>query len=109
MALGLLANPVWSGGGGTLEGKAMEGKAIYVEGGRGWEFEGGFYQEQPRWLGEEATRMMRRNAEAVNQVSSFSLPLPIPYPPLLCFLWFWALELGEGRRGGLKGGRTPAE
>lgn len=46
----------------------VNGKAIYVEGGDGWEFEDGFYREQPRWLGEEATRRMRVNAEAVNKV-----------------------------------------
>lgn len=44
----------------------LNGKGIYVEGGTGWEFEDSFYREQPRWLGEEPTRMMRANAEAVN-------------------------------------------
>ena len=44
----------------------LNGKGIYVEGGTGWEFEDGFYREQPRWLGEEPTTMMRANAEAVN-------------------------------------------
>jgi len=38
---------------------------VYIEGGDGWEFEEGFYREQPAWLGEEATRRMRVNAEAV--------------------------------------------
>ena len=42
------------------------GKGVYVEGGKGFEFEDGFYREQPAWLGGEATRMMRANAEAVN-------------------------------------------
>lgn len=45
----------------------MTGKAVYVEGGEGWEFEDGFYREQPRWLGEEPTRRMRVNSEAVNK------------------------------------------
>jgi hypothetical protein len=45
----------------------MVGKAVYVEGGGGWEFEDGFYREQPRWLGEEPTRRMRVNAEAVQK------------------------------------------
>ena len=44
----------------------LNGKGVYVEGGKGFEFEEGFYREQPAWLGEEATRMMRANAEAVN-------------------------------------------
>jgi NAD(P)-dependent dehydrogenase (short-subunit alcohol dehydrogenase family) len=47
----------------------MNGKGIYVEGGSGWEFEDSFYREQPAWLGEEPTRRMRANAEAVNKVS----------------------------------------
>lgn len=46
----------------------LNGKGIYVEGGSGWEFEESFYQEQPAWLGEEPTRRMRANAEAVNKV-----------------------------------------
>lgn len=47
----------------------LNGKGIYVEGGSGWEFEDGFYREQPAWLGQEPTRRMRANAEAVNKVS----------------------------------------
>jgi NAD(P)-dependent dehydrogenase (short-subunit alcohol dehydrogenase family) len=46
----------------------LNGKGIYVEGGSGWEFEDSFYREQPIWLGEEPTRRMRANAEAVNKV-----------------------------------------
>ena len=42
----------------------------YIEGGDGWEFEDSFYAEQPRWLGEEATRRMRVNSEAVQKVSA---------------------------------------
>ena len=45
----------------------LNGKGIYVEGGSGWEFEDSFYREQPAWLGEEPTRRMRANAEAVNK------------------------------------------
>lgn len=48
----------------------MNGKAVYIEGGDGWEFEDSFYREQPRWLGEEPTRRMRVNAEAVQKVSN---------------------------------------
>lgn len=47
----------------------MTGKAIYIEGGDGWEFEDSLYQTQPQWLGEEPTRRMRTNTEAVNKVS----------------------------------------
>lgn len=48
---------------------SMNGKAIYIEGGEGWEFEDSFYEHQPQWLGEEPTRRMRLNSEAVNKVS----------------------------------------
>lgn len=51
----------------------LNGKGIYVEGGSAWEFEDSFYREQPAWLGQEPTRRMRANAEAVNKVcASFS-------------------------------------
>lgn len=49
--------------------EGMNGKAVYVEGGDGWEFEDTFYAAQPQWLGEESTRRMRVNSEAVNKVS----------------------------------------
>ena len=45
------------------------GKAYYIEGGDGWEFEDSFYATQPQWLSEEACRRMRTNADAVNKVS----------------------------------------
>lgn len=48
----------------------VNGKAVYVEGGDGWEFEDSFYRLQPQWLGEEPTRRMRTNSEAVQKVSS---------------------------------------
>lgn len=51
----------------------MNGKAIYIEGGDGWEFEDSFYAMQPQWLGEEATRRMRVNAEAVNRVGNLEI------------------------------------
>lgn len=47
---------------------SIQGKAFYIEGGDAWEFEDSFYSTQPQWLGEEATRRMRVNAEAVNKV-----------------------------------------
>lgn len=46
----------------------LNGKAVYIEGGESWEFEDSFYKTQPQWLGEEPTRRMRVNAEAVNKV-----------------------------------------
>lgn len=57
--------------------ESMNGKAVYIEGGDGWEFEDSFYREQPRWLGEEPTRRMRVNAEAVQKVGR-SPPAKMP-------------------------------
>jgi NAD(P)-dependent dehydrogenase (short-subunit alcohol dehydrogenase family) len=54
---------------GILSSKEMNGKAFYVEGGDGFEFEDSLYAAQPQWLGEEATRRMRVNTEAVQKVS----------------------------------------
>lgn len=48
---------------------SIVGKAYYIEGGDAWEYEDSFYATQPQWLGEEGTRRMRVNAEAVNRVS----------------------------------------
>lgn len=45
----------------------MNGKSVYVEGGDGWEVEDSIYQAQPQWLGEEGTRRMRVNTEAVQK------------------------------------------
>lgn len=49
--------------------QSIHGKAYYIEGGDAWEFEDSLYAAQPQWLGEEATRRMRANADAVNKVS----------------------------------------
>lgn len=54
---------------GILSSKDLNGKAFYVEGGDGFEFEDSLYAAQPQWLGEEATRRMRVNTEAVQKVS----------------------------------------
>lgn len=45
------------------------GKAYYIEGGDGWEFEDSFYNAQPQFLSEEGCRRMRVNSEAVQKVS----------------------------------------
>lgn len=54
---------------GLLCAEDMYGKAVYIEGGDGWEIEDTIYQAQPQWLGEEGTRRMRVNSEAVQKVS----------------------------------------
>ncbi|KAK5163802.1 uncharacterized protein LTR77_010476 [Saxophila tyrrhenica] len=46
---------------------SIYGKAYYIEGGGAWEFENTFLEYQPQWLGEEGTRRMRVNSEAVQK------------------------------------------
>ncbi|KAL9617881.1 MAG: hypothetical protein Q9160_007369 [Pyrenula sp. 1 TL-2023] len=53
---------------GLLTSTDVTGKAFYVEGTSAWEFEDGFYQSMPQWLGEQPTRMLRANAEHVSKV-----------------------------------------
>lgn len=58
---------------GVLSSTEVNGKAYYVEGGDGFEIEDGLYASQPQWLGEEATRRLRINSEAVQKVRSINL------------------------------------
>jgi len=46
---------------------SINGKAIYVECGKGWEFEDGLYDTMPQWLGDEPTRLLRENSKLVAQ------------------------------------------
>jgi NAD(P)-dependent dehydrogenase (short-subunit alcohol dehydrogenase family) len=62
---------------GILSSEEMNGKAFYVEGGDGFEFEDSLYAAQPQWLGEEATRRMRVNTEAVQKVGRKSRALTL--------------------------------
>jgi NAD(P)-dependent dehydrogenase (short-subunit alcohol dehydrogenase family) len=43
--------------------KDLNGKSIYVEGGKGWDFEDGLLREMPRWLGDEPTKWSNENLE----------------------------------------------
>ncbi|KAK4554210.1 hypothetical protein LTR86_008738 [Recurvomyces mirabilis] len=52
---------------GLILDEKMVGKSIYIEGGDGWEFEDSFIEQQAAWLGEEPTRRMRVNTEAVQR------------------------------------------
>lgn len=47
--------------------KEMNGKAVYVEGGRGWEFEDEYMGGMEGWLGEEPTRFLRENKKFVDE------------------------------------------
>lgn len=50
---------------GIMASKGMNGKAFYVEGGDGFEFEDSLYTTQPHWLGQEATRRLRSNTSTL--------------------------------------------
>lgn len=41
--------------------EGLNGRSIYVEEGKGWDFEEGLAREMPRWLGEEPTRLSDEN------------------------------------------------
>lgn len=56
---------------GVANNPSMNGKAIYVENGKGWEFESGLRKTMPTWLGEEPTLMLRDNMKAMKKVSCF--------------------------------------
>ena len=51
--------------------KDLNGKSIYVEKGRGWEFEDGLAREMPRWLGEEPTRLSNDNLKFIGMLGGF--------------------------------------
>lgn len=54
---------------GFLTETSMWGKGVYVEGGKGWEFEGGYWDTMPQWLGEAPTQRLRKGLELVASVS----------------------------------------
>jgi len=48
---------------GVANEKGMNGKAIYVEGNRGWDVEDKINELEPKWLGEEQSRELNRGNE----------------------------------------------
>jgi hypothetical protein len=50
---------------GMMTTDGMNGKAVYVEGGQGWEIEDGLSNTMPLWLGEEPTRRLREGLALV--------------------------------------------
>ena len=44
---------------------SMHGKSVYVEEGKGWEFEDGLQKNTDSWLGEEPSRLLRENREFI--------------------------------------------
>jgi len=45
---------------GKVEGERYNGKAVFCEGGRGWDVEGVIAGLQDVWMGEETSRMLNR-------------------------------------------------
>jgi NAD(P)-dependent dehydrogenase (short-subunit alcohol dehydrogenase family) len=43
---------------GVLADSSLNGKSMYVEGGRGWEIEANIDRLEPQWLGEEPSRSL---------------------------------------------------
>lgn len=46
----------------------LNGKGIWVEGGRGWELEGNIDRLEPQWLGEEASLSLARGQALLGKV-----------------------------------------
>lgn len=55
--------------------RGMNGKAIYVEGNRGWEIEENIDRLEPQWLGEEQSRELNRGQALMGDVSIAPLNL----------------------------------
>ena len=47
----------------------LNGKSIWVEGGRGWEVEDNIDRLEPQWLGEEASLSLTRGQALLGEVS----------------------------------------
>ncbi|KAL2010765.1 hypothetical protein VTN00DRAFT_6572 [Thermoascus crustaceus] len=51
--------------GGVVCQKGLNGKSMYVEGGRAWEIEDNIDRLEPQWLGEEASRTLQKGQEVL--------------------------------------------
>ncbi len=49
--------------------KGMNGKAIYVEGNRGWEYDENIRRLEPQWLGEANSKELNRGNALMGLVS----------------------------------------
>lgn len=52
---------------GLLVDSSLNGKAMYVEGGRAWEIEGNLDRLEPQWLGEEPSRSLAKGQAVLGQ------------------------------------------
>lgn len=48
--------------------RTMHGKSVYVEDGKGWEFEDGLKDHMNTWLGEEPTTLLRSNVDFIRSL-----------------------------------------
>lgn len=52
----------------------MNGKSLWVEGGRAWEVEDKIDLLEPQWLGKQASQSLARGQALLGKVSSYWLP-----------------------------------
>lgn len=50
----------------------MNGKSMYVEGGRAWEIEDNLDRLEPQWLGDEPSRSLARGQEVLGDGTEWS-------------------------------------
>ena len=55
--------------------EGLNGKAMYVEGGRAWEVEDNINRLEPQWMGEEPSRSLAKGQELLGNVSRFNVAL----------------------------------
>ena len=48
--------------------KELNGKSIYVEEGKAWDFEAGLAREMPQWLGNEPTKLSDDNSKFIESL-----------------------------------------
>jgi hypothetical protein len=54
-----------SGKGIAGEGERWNGRAVFVEGGRGWDIEEGINETEELWLGKDVSRTLNRGQEVL--------------------------------------------
>lgn len=50
------------------------GKAVFVEGGRGWDIEEGINRTEEQWLGEKVARMLNKGQEVLGDGTDWTKP-----------------------------------
>ena len=52
--------------------EGLNGKAMYIEGGRAWEIEDNINRLEPQWMGEEPSKSLAKGQELLGNVSNAS-------------------------------------